>query len=295
MPTSSERAKQLAEHYAHCDRLLYEQERECWLACLFVPRGAQRERLHALYAFALEIANVREKVSQPLLGEMRLRWWADALEGSISPDAAANGARAHPVADALLDAVERSALPRAELLDLIEAHIFDLYDDAMETLEDLESYCDRAYSRLMRLAAQILTGGENIASEPFDRAGVALGLTHILRDLPKQAAAGQLYAPRTLLAQFGAAEADMRAGVASTPVRAVLKELRDRARAHYAAARKIAKDAGLGRAALLPAALVPIYLDAMERSDYEPFAPAIAPAQWRIQWRLWLASRRNGL
>jgi phytoene synthase len=292
-PISPERNAELSEHYAYCERLLYEQDRDAWLACLFAPRET-RGQLHALYAFALEIGSVRDRTTQPLLGEMRLRWWADSLEASTQLDAA-GGARAHPVADALVDTIERHALPHAELLDFIDAHIFDLYDDAMETLEDLEAYCDRGAARLMRLSAQVLAGAGNVVAEPFNEAGAALGLTKILRDLPKQAAAGQLFAPRALLARCGAAESDMRSGAATPAVRSALSELRECAHAHYIAAQATAKEAGAARAALLPAALVPIYLDAMARPDYEPFGPAVAPAQWRKQWRLWRASRHNGL
>lgn len=290
--TSPEREAELAEHYAHCDRLLYERDRDCWLACLFAPR-ATRSQLHALYAFGIEVANVREKVSQPLLGEMRLQWWADALE-AVTQDESAIGARAHPVADALFDAIGRHALPRDEFLDLLDAHVFDLYDDPMETLGDLEAYCDRTTSRLMRLSAQILAGA-GISSEPFRLAGVALGLTKILRDLPKQSAAGQLFTPKALLTRCGAAESDMRAGVVTPQLLTALKELRERARDRYEAARSSAKGAGAAQAALLPAALVPIYLDAMDGRDYNPFGSMIAPAQWRKQWRLWRAARRQGL
>jgi phytoene synthase len=291
--TASNRAAELADHFDYCERLLRERDRDLWLACLFTPREA-RKRLHALYAFEIEVAGVREKVSQPLLGEMRLRWWSDTLESSDHTDMA-KGARAHPVADALLDTVDRFALPRIELLDFIEAHVFDIYDDAMESVGDLESYCDRTAARLLRFAARIVSGDKDFETAPFDNAGVALGLTHVLRELPKQAAVGQLFIPRSVLAQFGASEADMRNGVASPQVRAALKKMREYARAEYCAARDRAREGGAGQAALLPAALVPIYLDAMEQSDYDPFRVGAGPAQWRKQWRLWRASLRNGL
>jgi phytoene synthase len=292
-PISRKRIAELAEHYAYCERLLREQDRDVWLACLFAPRET-RGQLHALHAFALEIGSVRERTTQPLLGEMRLRWWADALEEATQSEAAC-GSRAHPVADALMDTIERHALPRAELLDFIDAHIFDLYDNAMETRGDLEAYCDRTSSRLMRLSAQILAGAEGFDVEPFNEAGAALGLTKILRNLPRQAAAGQLFVPRDILAKCGAAEGDMRSGAATPAVRAALKELREQAYDHYIAARTMARKAGAARTALLPAALVPTYLSAMAGPDHEPFAPAIAPAQWRRQWRLWRASRHEGL
>jgi phytoene synthase len=46
--------------------------------------------------------------------------------------------------------------------------------------------------------------------------------------------------------------------------------------------------------AFLPAALVPGYLAAMERHDYDPFRTAVEVAQWRRQWTLWRAARRYG-
>jgi phytoene synthase len=291
--TSHDREAELAAHYDYCERFLREHDRDIWLACLLAPREA-RKHLHALYAFANEISAVRDKVSQPLLGEMRLRWWSDTIESSVETDVG-RGALAHPVVDALLDTVNRASFPREELLDLVEAHVFDLYDDAMGTVADLKRYCDRTTARLMRLAGRIVSNGRPIEAGPFDHAGVAWGITRILCDLPKQAAHGQSFVPGSLLAEFGASEGDLRGGVVSPPIRAALQKMRELARVEYFAARDGAKRGDAGLAALLPAALVPIYLDAMEQSDYEPFKSVVSPLQWRKQWRMWRAWRSNGL
>jgi phytoene synthase len=290
---SAEREAELAAHYRHCEMILRDRDRDCWLACLFAP-SAKRSYLHAIYAFSIEIADVREKVTQPLLGEMRLRWWMDALVAAAG-DEARGGAHAHPVADALLDTIERHGLAREELLDIVDAHIFDLYDDPMGALSELETYCNRTSAHPMRLSARILSGAERLEEEPFEQAGIALGLTQILRDLPKQAAAGQMFAPNALLATCGATEEDMRKGVDTPEVRAALAKLRSCARRHYEAALSRAGEVKAAQAALLPAALVPTYLDAMERKDYDPFRAQRPPPQWLRQWRLWRAARREGL
>jgi phytoene synthase len=39
-------------------------------------------------------------------------------------------------------------------------------------------------------------------------------------------------------------------------------------------------------------ALVPAYLDRMERRDYDPFTTPVEVPQWRRQWLLWRAARR---
>ena len=39
----------------------------------------QRGRLMVLYAFNLEVARAPWVASEPMLAEMRLQWWADAI------------------------------------------------------------------------------------------------------------------------------------------------------------------------------------------------------------------------
>jgi phytoene synthase len=51
--------------------------------------------------------------------------------------------------------------------------------------------------------------------------------------------------------------------------------------------------AGGALAALLPAALVPGYLKAMERADYDPFRTRIEIAPWKKPWLLWRAARKQ--
>lgn len=291
--TPIDRKAELAAHYEHCGSLLREADRDLWLACLFAPAQAH-PHLHALHAFTVEIAGVREKTTQPLLGEMRLRWWYDALEAPVSDES--GGARAHPVADALIDTIERCAVPRAELVDLIEAHVFDLYDEQMESLEALETYCARTTGAPMRWSAAIIDAkGASEQAEALERAGLAAGLTKILRALPRQTALGQRFTPAELASGPGVSEQDFTKRAASPPLRAALGEMRARARAHYEAASAAAHGRCAAQAALLPAALVPLYLRMMERKDYDPFRTVVEPPQWRRQWRLWRAARGNGL
>ena len=54
-------------------------DRDRFLCSLFAPSD-ERAALSALYAFNIEVASVRERVSQPLLGAMRLQWWRDAID-----------------------------------------------------------------------------------------------------------------------------------------------------------------------------------------------------------------------
>ncbi|WP_457797400.1 phytoene/squalene synthase family protein [Methylocystis sp. S23] len=263
------------EHYAHCEALLRAGDRDLWLASLFAPAPARRH-IHAIYAYALECAEAPAKVSQPLLGEMRLRWWADALS-----DPASDGARAHPVADALIDTIRRFELPLDEVAALAEAHVADLYDDQTPDVATLEDYCRMTSGGPMRWAARILGAP---SSPAFDEAGISLGVARVLRRPSGP------FIPADLLARHGA---DIHSNAA--PLRAALAELRDMAQARYDSARRAARGLAKGREALLPAATVPVYLERMARKDYDPLRGLTEPSPLRRQWRLWRAARGVGL
>nr|HAQ94855.1 phytoene synthase [Afipia sp.] len=65
---------------AFCADLVRARDFRTYAASLFVSPEARRAWL-ALAAFNAEVAHVRDHVSQPLPGEIRLQWWRDVLTG----------------------------------------------------------------------------------------------------------------------------------------------------------------------------------------------------------------------
>ena len=269
--------------FQHCEELVRAQDKDRYLTALFAPAD-RRGALFALYAFAAEVAAVRDRVREPMAGEIRLQWWRDVLNGERTGEANAN-----PIAAALIDTMARHALPARCLLDLIEAHAFDLYDDPMPTFEALEGYARHTSSTVFDLAARIC-GAE--AAYAAERGGLAYGFTALLRAFARHASRRQLFVPVEALERGTTPEAIF-AGEASPWLVNALGMVRTRAREHLAAF-----EAGLPRVpraampALLLAALVPGYLRVMERGDYDPFRTPVEIAQWRRQWTLWRAARR---
>ncbi len=267
--------------FAYCAELVRAADHDRFIATLFAP-AERRNALYALYAFNAEIARVREVAHAALPGEIRLQWWSEVIAGGRAGEA-----RANPVAAALIATVERYRLPAAQLIDLIEAHRFDLYDDQMATMADLETYARRAHATLFALAAQILAGaGVELLARP---AGVAYGLAVLLRAFPAHVSRRQLYVPADVTARHHVRLHEVFAGRSSPALQAALGELRSSARTQLAAVREnmqvLPREAV---PALLPLALVRPLLDRLERS--EPFAPReISPL--RRQWLLWRAAR----
>jgi 15-cis-phytoene synthase len=269
--------------FDHCEALVREHDKDRFLASLFAPAD-RRGPLFALYAFDLEIAHIRDRAHEPMPGEIRLQWWREVLSGERSGEAAA-----HPVAAALADTIARFALPTERLADLTEAHAFDLYDDPMPSLEALEGYLRRTGATIFDLAARVCGAAAEFAAE---RAGLACGVTALLRAFALHASRRQLFVPLEFL-EGGTTPEAIFAGESSPFLVNALGMLRMRAREHLAgfkAALPSAPAAALP--ALLPVALVSGTLALMERGDYDPFHSAIEIAQWRRQWVLWRAARR---
>lgn len=260
-----------------------------FFASLFAPASARAD-LFALYAFSQEVARIRELVSEPMPGEIRLQWWRDTLQGEARGDV-----RANPLAAALDGAIVRNHLPRSALVDIIDARVFDLYDDPMLTVRDLEGYCGETSSAVIRLASLILAEGQDPgAAEAAGHAGVAYALVGLLRAFPWHARRGQIYLPMDLLAEHGVTREDIVAGRGGPGLGAVLGRIRQMAR------ERIEKTRSLRTSiperiipAFLPLAFLPAYLDRMERKDYDPFQTIVDLPQWRKQWIVWRQARRG--
>lgn len=274
----------MQDAYVHCESLVREADKDRFLADLFVS-AELRPHLFALHAFNVEIARVRDLAREPLPGEIRLQWWYDALSGQGHGDVAA-----HPVAGALIATIERFALPRQALIDFVEARSFDLYDDPMATVDDLERYAQRTSSTLFSLGARILGQDEDpVVTRAAECGGVAYAIAGLLRAFPDHAARRQLFVPGDLLDRHGVNRDEIFAGRTGPALTAALAELR----AHAGARLGECNELVTGRpwaAVFLPLALVRPLLRRLERSD-DPFAPVEVP-QWRRQWALWRAARR---
>jgi phytoene synthase len=258
-----------------------------YASTLFAPATARRGLL-ALYAFNVEISRVREQVSQPLPGEMRLQWWTDMLAG-----AGHGGIEGNPVAVELLLAIRNWRLPVERLQRLIEEHQFDLYNDPMPTKAALEGYINDTSSALFSLGAAIAGDPSEEIEHLVRHAGLAQGMVQVIAALPLDSARRQLFVPLQLLENHGSGIEEMFAGKQTPQLRAALDQLIGEARQHLSAAFDLlATVPSQVRPVFLPLALVSRDIRRMSRADNDPFVPHVT-SRFRTLWTLWRASRNQ--
>ncbi len=133
-----------------------------WLSSRFIADAGKRADVVALYAYDGELARAPRVASNPLLGEMRLTWWREALDEIYE----GRGVRKHPVALALATAVERHGLDRAPLERMIDARYREL-DATPLTSEDAMVLASGTAGAAAEVAFEILEGSSEYAAEPI--------------------------------------------------------------------------------------------------------------------------------
>jgi 15-cis-phytoene synthase len=277
-----------ADSAGFCAELVRSSDFPRYASTLFLP-AAPRRALLALYAFNAEISRVREQVSQPLPGEMRLQWWTDMLAG-----AGHGGVEGNPVAAELLLAIRGFHLPVERLSRLIEEHQFDLYNDPMPSMAALEGYINDTSSALFSLGA-VMAGHQSDEIDHLARhAGLAQGMAQVIAALPLDASRRQLFVPLQLLENHGSRIEEVFSGKQTPTLRAALDQLIGEAREHLNTAFALLENVpSQVRPVFLPLALVARDLKRMSRADNDPFVPH-ATSRFRTLWTLWRASRSRG-
>jgi phytoene synthase len=239
-------------------------DRDRFQTALFAP-AARREALFALYAFNYEIARVRETVSQPVLGQIRLQWWRESIAAAFED----GPIRRHIVVEPLTAAVRTHYLTRAHFDRLIDAREGDLDQAPSDRLDALEDYAEATSARLIYLALESLGVRDAGAEKAGFHIGIAYALTGLLRAMP--------YRDRARVAP----------ALDPTEIAAVASRHLTSARALRAS---IARSA---LPALLPAVIAKRWLARLKRAGCDLFDPALAVPDAMQTWRLAIASLRN--
>jgi phytoene synthase len=264
----AERRSTDADRLSPVAALVRRHDRDRFQTALFAP-AARREALFALYAFNYEIARVRESVTQPMLGQIRLQWWRENIAAAFE----GGPVRHHPVVEALTTVIRDLRLSRDHFDRLIDGRETDLADEPPATLAALEDYAEATSARLVSLALEVLGVHDPLASSAGLHVGIAYSLTGLLRAMPFRAR-------QTIPADI--------------PTPNGVTELAAAASRHLRAARaRRNRIPRLALPALLPAVIAQRSLTRLKRAGDNPLDPVLAIPDPLQSWRLAAAALFN--
>ncbi len=261
-------------------------DRDFYWSTLFAP-ASKRDALVALYAFNAELAHIPAIVSEPMVGQIRLQWWRDAIE------LAAPGTKTgNPVADALAEAILDHNLSKDRLVGMVDARLPEILNEPPMDIQALRAFLAETSGAVFELAAAVLGDNGELTKKAAAHAGLALGLTRLLSTVPLQASRRKLLLPPSYFENRGVDLAAIYRGKTSASFGAALADLRGAANRALQQFRAVAPE--LDKSvwpAFLPLTLVKPYLRAMAVPDFNPLqmVPSINPM--RRFWRIWRAAR----
>ncbi|MEJ1995785.1 MAG: phytoene/squalene synthase family protein [Limibacillus sp.] len=272
----------LAEDYNYCAAEVRRFDHDRYLSLLLAAEPLRRSLL-AIYAFNLEIARTAESVSEPMIGQIRLQWWRDSIEGLYG-----GAPRRNAVIQPLEEAISTGNLTRSHFEGLIDARERDLDPDPPESLAALERYAEATSVPVMLLGLEAAGVREGPALKAARHAGLALALTGILR-----ATAFLTRQRRILLPLKGMRAADVSpqelldGRLAPSALSPVVRPIAERAARHLMLARRDSRR--IDRHALpvfWPATLAELHLRRLHAAGFDPFDARVQEAPPARPWRL---------
>ena len=171
---------------AACAAIVQRADPDRFMAVMAAPVAA-RALLFPLAAFNVEVARAPWVTTAPLIAQMRLQWWQDAVEEI----AAGKTPRKHEVVGPLADVMVSQNLPLAPFKALIAARQWDIHTDPFADEAALLAHLDDTSGGLLWLSALAL-GARSDREARVRGIGLASGIAGWLTAAPELAARGRV-------------------------------------------------------------------------------------------------------
>jgi phytoene synthase len=268
----------LADSFAYCRDLAKRRAGNFYFSFLTLPRERFRA-MCALYGFMRVCDDIGDAPGGDADAKTaRLREWRSSLERALDGDCSG-----HEVFPALVDVVNRYAIPAEYLHAVIDGVESDLRPRVFDTFDELSRYCYRVAGAVGLCCVHVWGFRDERAIPRAIDCGTAFQLTNILRDLGEDAAMGRVYLPREDLARFGLDASDLAGHCRDERFTELMRFEVDRARSYYAKARELFDYVDRPGKPIL-AAMLRIYgglLDEIERRGYDVFTRRVSLSRGR--------------
>ncbi|KAH9002690.1 isoprenoid synthase domain-containing protein [Lactarius hatsudake] len=284
---STSQIRGVDEHHAYCRDFVQKHDYEAYLVSHLYPAD-KRKGYFAIKAFYDELATVQDNVSSPIIGEMRMQFWRDAVKSL-----AVGRPPHHPIALALHDISQSTSLQSYHMRRIVDARAQELQGSSHLTVDSLIAHAESTTATHYYLLLSLLGLSSDTLSHAASHLGIAHCISTLLRALPFHASKGRMVIPAEITAKHGVSQEEVfRKGPASKGIDDAVFDLATIANDHITTAREMfSESAGKVPRVAIPifGAGVPItsFLEKLEAVDFNAFHPTLQLRRWNLPWRVW--------
>ncbi|XP_023931837.1 NADH dehydrogenase (ubiquinone) complex I, assembly factor 6 [Lingula anatina] len=272
----------------YCVDLVRKHDYENFLCTLLLPES-YRSAAFAIRAFNVEIAQVRDVVTDKKVGQMRMQFWKDSIERVFQGNPPES-----PICLQLARELETKKFSKAWFKRIIEKRDAQLSDQGFKSIAELEEYAENTVSSIQYLLLQA-AGVEDIhADHAASHIGKAVGIVTALRSVPYHSGRGRVYIPYELLMKHNVSETSIARGSQEQPVRDAMFDIASQAQSHLKKARtlqpNIPKEAYV---TFLSTVSCNSYLQQLQEFDFDVFHSKLQRRKHFLPLSLWWHKSRK--
>nr|CCA13879.1 conserved hypothetical protein [Albugo laibachii Nc14] len=235
-----------------------------------------REAYFAIRAFNVETARIRDMAHGKLApGTIRMQWWREKIQ-SLFTSPSRSPSYDSVLLKELAHTVNEKQLTRLWFDRILDARDRDLETEDYQTLEQLVLYSEYTTSSLLYLTLELLGVRDETADQIASHAGVAIGLSNLLRAVPFHVTQQQTYMPQELFSKYNLDD-EMLAHALQNPLHGevfapIIEEIVLKIREHLDMARALqSKLPIVARPAFTTIAATESYLHQLQNANYNVF------------------------
>jgi len=255
-----------------------------YLCCLLCNDNI-RDRLFAIYAFNNEIAKIKDIISEPMAGHIRLQWWRDAI------DEIYNGApvkHRHEIVDALYRVVSEVDISKELFDNLIDAREADIEFSTPDNMDVLKNYAIGTSSNLFYLLMAAAGVSDSHAKEAAYYGGISYAIIGIMRSMKYNAYHRRVMFPQDLLDKQEITIDDIAEGRNLEKTKAITRVLCDKAEVNLHHVRGLLGDVSKDALhVLLPVSMVEMFLGRIKKNNYDLFNSDLESGRLGLQWQIY--------
>ncbi|XP_067392904.1 NADH dehydrogenase (ubiquinone) complex I, assembly factor 6 isoform X1 [Emydura macquarii macquarii] len=273
------------EEVRYCVELLRKRDYEGFLCSLLLPAESRTSAV-ALRAFNVELAQIKDSITQKTIGLMRMQFWRKAVE-----DIYCDNPPHQPVAIELWKAIKRHNLTKRWLLKIIDEREKNLNDRAYLNIQELETYAENTHSALLYLTLEMLGVRDIHADHTASHIGKAQGIVTCLRATPYHSKRQKIFLPMDICMLHGVSQEDFIRGNQEKNVRDVIYNIASQAHVHLEHARSFSKNVpGKAFPAFLCTVALEDYLYKIQKVDFNIFHPSLHKKSTLLPLHLYIRS-----